>query len=112
MNILFDDEKGRLTDEIIELMQQAADEAVSYEFGEELKALGLDAPDIDAEIALSIVEDDEIQNLNRDYRGMDKVTDVLSFPQFASRDELFSDLVRDDEGPASLIGFYTYSSIA
>ena len=104
MNILFDDEKSRLSDEIIGLMKRAADDAISYEFGGELKALGLDASDIDAEIALSVVADDEIQDLNRDYRGMDKVTDVLSFPQFESRDELLADLVRDDEGPASLIG--------
>lgn len=33
-----------------------------------------------AEISLTVVEPDEIQALNRDYRGIDKVTDVLSFP--------------------------------
>jgi probable rRNA maturation factor len=33
------------------------------------------------ELSLSIVHDDEIRNLNRDFRGKDKATDVLSFPQ-------------------------------
>lgn len=31
------------------------------------------------EIGLNIVEEEEIQRLNRDYRKIDKVTDVLSF---------------------------------
>jgi probable rRNA maturation factor len=34
----------------------------------------------DAEISLSFVPPDEIRVLNRDYRGVDEVTDVLSFP--------------------------------
>lgn len=34
------------------------------------------------EVSLSFVSEDEIRELNREYRGMDKVTDVLSFPQF------------------------------
>ncbi len=34
----------------------------------------------DYEISLSFVDDAEIRALNRDYRGVDKVTDVLSFP--------------------------------
>lgn len=32
------------------------------------------------EIAISFVDNEEIQNLNRDYRGIDRETDVLSFP--------------------------------
>lgn len=33
----------------------------------------------DYEISFSVVDQDEIQELNRDYRGKDSVTDVLSF---------------------------------
>lgn len=33
----------------------------------------------DAELSISIVDDTEIRNLNRDYRGKDKATNVLSF---------------------------------
>ncbi len=36
--------------------------------------------DEDWEVSVSIVSSEEIKNLNRDYRGVDKVTDVLSFP--------------------------------
>lgn len=36
-------------------------------------------PDIGGVIGLSYVDDDEIQRLNRVYRGKDAVTDVLSF---------------------------------
>lgn len=36
----------------------------------------------DYEISYSIVDKEEIKNLNRDYRGVDSVTDVLSFPLF------------------------------
>ena len=34
------------------------------------------------EISVTFVEAEEIRELNRDYRDNDKVTDVLSFPQF------------------------------
>ena len=34
----------------------------------------------DAEISLTVTEDDEIREMNRDYRGIDAPTDVLSFP--------------------------------
>ena len=32
------------------------------------------------EVSISFVENDEIRALNKDYRGVDKETDVLSFP--------------------------------
>ncbi|NPV90242.1 MAG: rRNA maturation RNase YbeY [Firmicutes bacterium] len=35
----------------------------------------------DAEVVLSLVDDTEIRELNRQYRGIDKATDVLSFSQ-------------------------------
>ncbi|ONI39170.1 rRNA maturation RNase YbeY [Candidatus Epulonipiscium fishelsonii] len=35
----------------------------------------------ECEISLTIVDKDEIQQINKEYRNIDKVTDVLSFPQ-------------------------------
>jgi probable rRNA maturation factor len=35
----------------------------------------------DAEVSVLLVDDAEIQTLNRDWRGIDKATDVLSWPQ-------------------------------
>ena len=43
-----------------------------------LKYLG--QPVSDLEMSLSIVTPDEIQQLNKNYRNVDAVTDVLSFP--------------------------------
>lgn len=45
---------------------------------------GLDQP---GEVSISFVSDEAIRELNRDYRAQDKVTDVLSFPQYDSLDE-------------------------
>lgn len=40
----------------------------------------LDAMDESASISLTLIGDDAMRALNRDYRGKDKPTDVLSFP--------------------------------
>ena len=40
----------------------------------------------DVEISLSFVSSEEITALNRHYRKSDKITDVLSFPQYSSFD--------------------------
>lgn len=44
------------------------------------KALEMAGFDMEAEVSLSFVSGDEIRELNKDYRGVDSVTDVLSFP--------------------------------
>ncbi len=36
--------------------------------------------DGDAEVSVSIVDDEQIQKLNKEYRNIDRSTDVLSFP--------------------------------
>ena len=40
-----------------------------------------------AQISLTLISPEEIRSLNRDYRGVDSVTDVLSFPQFESPED-------------------------
>ena len=58
----------------------------------------------EAEVSLLFVDDEEIRNLNRNYRGMDVPTDVLSFAQtetieeepfseFQAAEELLGDIV-------------------
>ena len=37
----------------------------------------------ESELSVLLIDDDEMQVLNRDYRGRDKTTDVLSFPQLS-----------------------------
>ena len=101
MHIIYSDEYDKLTPEMVKLMDQAADTALSFEFGAELESAEISADDTEAELSLTIVSDEEIRELNREYRGKDSVTDVLSFPQFDGHDELLSDLINTQ---ATLIG--------
>lgn len=102
MKIYYSDDNNRLTPEIRSLMEKASLKAVGLEFGEDLKALGLCPEDTDAEIGVTVVSGDEIRELNRDYRGVDSVTDVLSFPQYDDMEDLAKDLT--DSGIQVLIG--------
>lgn len=99
MQIVFNDELDRLTPEMWELMQQAAEEAFRTEFAGEMDA---DSLENEPEVGVTIVDDNTILELNREYRGKDSVTDVLSFPQFEGHDELLAD-IRNDEA-STLIG--------
>lgn len=45
-------------------------------------ALAEENIDADAELSVSFVDFDEIHSLNLQYRGVDRPTDVLSFPMF------------------------------
>ena len=38
--------------------------------------------DFDAEISVTLTDNDEIREINREHRGIDKETDVLSFPLY------------------------------
>lgn len=77
MNIIFDGDM--LPEEsVIEKMRQAACEALAYE----------NVTNDDIEISLTFTDEDEIREINRDYREIDSVTDVLSFPQFESPQDI------------------------
>ena len=73
MEIIFNDERmpGQA---VVDKMKEAAVLCLAEE--------GLDHEN--AEISVSFVSMEEISALNRHYRGVDKVTDVLSFPQYSS----------------------------
>lgn len=61
----------QLSDAIIKLLEETAVNTLkNQEFGE------------DFEINISIVDADEIRSLNNEFRGIDRITDVLSFPQY------------------------------
>jgi probable rRNA maturation factor len=92
MNIYYSDEQGRLDPEIKSLMEKAALKALSLEFPDVLEKNSMKPEDLDAEIGVTVVDAEEIRELNRDYRGVDSVTDVLSFPQYDDTDELAEDL--------------------
>lgn len=66
------------------------------------EAFGL--PECEAE--LSFADEEEIRTLNREYRGVDAVTDVLSFPALEGKDGkiLFSDFDRNPETGKLMLG--------
>ena len=77
MNIYF--EYGQVVDEtILATMKKAAEYCLDLEQVDQERT----------EISVTFVEGEEIRNLNREYRDTDKVTDVLSFPQFDDLNEI------------------------
>lgn len=62
-------EEIKIDDEIKELIKKCCDKVLEYE-----------KCDFDAQVSLSIVSEDEIKELNCEYRNKDAITDVLSFP--------------------------------
>lgn len=87
MNIYFDDRQDsiEISRELEGLLESVIKECLRVE--------GLDE---DYEVSVSFVTDEEIQDLNKDYRGVDKVTDVLSFPvddEFDVGDKLLGDII-------------------
>jgi len=87
------------TDERIdeELIREAAVYLISSELLGEVSDEVLDrAADLPLYVGVSLVSEDEIKEINRDFRGIDKVTDVLSFPQFESTDEILAEIEGDE----------------
>lgn len=60
-----------------EIQQEAMDQLFERAITATLKAEGVETP---VEVSLSVVSEEVIQETNRDFRQIDKVTDVLSFP--------------------------------
>ena len=71
MNILINDET-RIDANLMETLRKAA--AI---------CIGMD----NVEVSLSFVSLEEIHEMNREYRGVDSPTDVLSFPMFENLEE-------------------------
>ena len=69
---IFFEEEGQVDKQILEAMEKAAAYCLHME----------DIDETRSEISVTFVEPDEIRTLNRTYRDTDRVTDVLSFPQF------------------------------
>ena len=71
MEVYYDDRQDdiKITDEIKNLIEKSIAAVLKVENRDE-----------NVEVSVSFVGDEEIRDLNRDYRGVDKSTDVLSFP--------------------------------
>lgn len=87
------------TDERIdeELIREAAVYLISSDLLGEVSDEVLDrAAKLPLYVGVSLVSEGEIKEINRDFRGIDKVTDVLSFPQFESTDEILAEIEGDE----------------
>ena len=72
MNILINDEENLLTDAVMDRLYEATKIVMEFH----------SINDDNIEISLSLVDEEEIKSINNEFRGIDKITDVLSFPQF------------------------------
>lgn len=79
MKIYFE-EGHAVPEELLQKMTEAAEYAVESENMHKLDKKR-------CEISVTFVDLDEIHELNKQYRGVDKPTDVLSFPQFDDLEE-------------------------
>ena len=71
MEIYYDDRQDDI--EITEEIKNLIEKSISA-------VLKVENLDENVEVSVSFIGDDEIRDLNREYRGVDKSTDVLSFP--------------------------------
>ncbi|MCM1990796.1 rRNA maturation RNase YbeY [Oceanirhabdus seepicola] len=62
-------EKFKMQDEILNTIESAIEFALREE-----------EVDFEYEVSVTLVHNEEIRNINKDNRGIDKATDVLSFP--------------------------------
>ncbi|WP_294109753.1 rRNA maturation RNase YbeY [Sphingomonas sp.] len=70
-------------------------------FAASQQATRLDAPTFPVELSIRLTSDAEVRALNRDYRGKDKPTNVLSFPmldvdELAQLDEMQGEILLGD----------------
>ncbi len=87
MNVVIDNSQVKICidDSINELIKEVI-----------LECLQLEKKGLDYEISVTFVDDEEIRELNKEYRDMDKSTDVLSFPLEENEFDLPGDTLLGD----------------
>ncbi|SHG91158.1 rRNA maturation RNase YbeY [Tepidibacter thalassicus] len=77
MKLIIDNRQDEIevNDNLLDMIKDVINESLKYE--------GFDE---DYEISLSFVNNEEIHKLNKEFRGVDKPTDVLSFPLIEEND--------------------------
>ena len=83
MDIFYDNRTNRNVTKVKTLIKKSLDEVLTYE-----------GCNKDIEVSISFVTDAEIKKLNKNYRGKNKSTDVLSFPMIDyNKGMFFKDLL-------------------
>ena len=95
--LIIENEQNKIefTDDMRELMQKVCDEALKYE-----------ECDFDAQISITITDNEGIHEMNNMYRGIDRPTDVLSFPmlEFDSAGDIIENEFEYDENGRIMLG--------
>ena len=87
MNLLIDNRtEEMLTAELEETIRKAVAESLKYE-----------AFDENCEISVSIVDNEEIRQINKQFRNIDRATDVLSFPMLTFAEGEEAEVNENDE---------------
>ena len=68
------------------------------------KALESEECDFDAEISVTLVDNESIRAINNEQRGIDKATDVLSFPMLEFDEDGCADAEFDFDGDLVVLG--------
>ena len=85
-------DKEEVTPELYELLKTVCEKVLEFE-----------ECDFDAEISITLVDNDAIREINREQRGIDKATDVLSFPMLEFDDDV-ADAEFDYDGDMVMLG--------
>ncbi|MDD5822947.1 MAG: rRNA maturation RNase YbeY [Firmicutes bacterium] len=98
MIFIYSDEDARLNDSIKSYVEKAAQLALASELdiASDIEARLSDveycesclAAEFPVELSITVVDAEEIRSINAEFRGIDKTTDVLSFPQHESIEDL------------------------
>jgi probable rRNA maturation factor len=87
MEVLFDNRQDRI------LLEKSTEELIEKVIETTLRMEGMT---LDYEVSVSFVTNEEIRDLNKQYRNMDRETDVLSFPfddDFETGTRILGDIV-------------------
>ena len=98
MIINYSDEENRLDEQIRKYFHEAACCVIAQELPGVIES-GMLPDAVPVEISVTVTDGEEIRAINREYRDVDSVTDVLSFPQYNDREQVAAEIgAHDAEG--------------
>lgn len=97
MEIIVNDSRKKLDVEIRKLFRKAFIVACEKEFCIDKDFDINDIEKLPLQLDVSIFSNEEIKKLNSDFRGIDKKTDVLSFPQFNNSGEIMDEIINHSD---------------